>query len=146
MNPSPLAAKSLEEEKLAALVTRRSQLVDLINQEENRLQQTTDREIQQFIRKSLEALKKQQKEIDERLKTCVANETVHTRKIEILDSVVGVGPVMISAFLAELPELGKLNREEIAKLVGVAPVNRDSGTWKGQQFIIGGRSSVRRVL
>jgi len=146
VNPTPLAAKSVEDEKLAALVTRRSQLVDLINQEENRLEQTPDREIQQFIRKSLEALKKQQKEIDERLKQCVANDTVNARKIEILDSVAGVGPVTISAFLAELPELGRLNREEIAKLVGVAPVNRDSGTWKGQRFIIGGRSYVRRVL
>jgi transposase len=146
VKPAPLAAKSAAEEKLAALVTRRSQLLGVINQENNRLQQTSDHEIQDFIRKSLESLKKQLKEIDTRLEKCVANDTVNARKIEILRSVKGVGPVVISTFLAELPELGKLNREEIAKLVGVAPLNRDSGTWQGKRFVIGGRSHVRRVL
>jgi transposase len=146
VQPAPLAAQSSEEEKLGALVTRRNQLLDLINQEENRLDQTMDREIQRFIRKSLEALKKQLEEIDARLKTCVANDTVNARKIEILNSVKGIGPVCVSTFLAELPELGKLNREEIAKLVGVAPLNRDSGTRQGQRFVMGGRSYVRRVL
>ena len=146
VKPAPLAAKSDSEEKLAALVTRRTQLLDVINQESNRLQQTSDREIQDFIRKSLESLKKQLKEVDARLETCVANDTVNKRKIEILSSVKGIGPVAISTFLAELPELGKLNREEIAKLVGVAPLNRDSGAWQGKRFVFGGRSHVRRVL
>ncbi|MFO0816599.1 MAG: IS110 family transposase [Pirellulales bacterium] len=68
------------------------------------------------------------------------------RKVEILNSVQGVGAVTISTILADLPELGKLNREQIAKLVGVAPINRDSGTWKGQRFVMGGRVHVRRVL
>jgi len=146
VKPAPVAAKSEAEEKLGALVTRRKQLLDLINQEQNRLQQTTDREIQEFIRKSLEALKKQQKEIDERLKKCVAEDTVNARKVEILSSVKGVGAVTTSTLLADLPELGQLNREEIAKLVGVAPLNRDSGTSKGQRYVAGGRAHVRRVL
>lgn len=146
VKPAPLAAKSSEEEKLGALVTRRSQLLDLIGQEENRLEQTTDREIQRFIEKSLESLKKQLAEIDARLKTCVANDTVNARKIESLNSAKGIGPVCVSTFVAELPELGKLNRGEIAKLVGVAPFNRDSGTCQGKRFVMGGRSYVRRVL
>ena len=146
MKPEPLAAKTEAEEKLAALVTRRSQLLDLINQETNRLQQTRDREVQDFIRQSLESLKKQQKELDARLEKCVADDTANARKVEILNSVKGIGAVTISTILADLPELGKLNREEIAKLVGVAPINRDSGTWKGQRFVMGGRAHVRRVL
>lgn len=146
VQPAPVAAKSAAEEKLAALVTRRKQLLDLINQESNRWQQTADPEIQDFLRKSLAALKKQQREIDARLEKSVADDTANARKVEILNSVKGVGAVATSTFLAKLPELGKLNREEIAKLVGVAPLNRDSGIWKGQRFVAGGRAYVRRVL
>jgi transposase len=144
--PAPLAARSEADQKHSALLNRRKQLLDLINQESNRLQQTCDQEIQGFIRESLEALKKQQKEIDARLAKCVAEDTANARKVEILSSVQGVGPVAISAFLADLPELGQLNREEIAKLVGVAPINRDSGTRTGQRYVSGGRTYVRRVL
>lgn len=146
VKPAPMAAKSEAEEKLAALVTRRSQLVDLINQEKNRLRQTSDREIQGFIQKSLELLQKQLKEIDALMQKCIEHDTANARKVEIFRSAKGLGVVAISTFLAELPELGKLNREEIAKLVGVAPLNRDSGTWQGKRFIIGGRSYVRRIL
>ena len=146
VQPAPLAAKSSAEEKLAALVTRRSQLLELLNQEKNRLQQTGDTEIQDFIRQSLESLKKQLKEIDTRLAGCIKNDTAQARKVEILGSVKGVGAVTISTILAELPELGKLNREEIARLVGVAPLNHDSGAWQGKRFVSGGRSHVRRVL
>ena len=71
---------------------------------------------------------------------------MNARKIEILDSVKGLGPVSISTFLAELPELGKLNRGQIAKLVGVAPMNCDSGQVSGRRKTFGGRSYVRRVL
>lgn len=146
VKPAPTAVKTEAEQKLGALVTRRSQLLDLINQESNRLQQTADCEVQDFIRQSLESLKKQLKELDSRLGKCVAEDTANARKVEILSSVKGVGAVTISTILADLPELGKLNREQIAKLVGVAPINRDSGTWKGQRFVMGGRVHVRRVL
>ena len=70
----------------------------------------------------------------------------NARKIEILQSVKGVGKVTVSTFIAELPELGELNRGQISKLVGVAPLNQDSGKKKGQRVTSGGRSSVRRVL
>lgn len=146
VKPAPMAAKSEAEEKIAALVTRRAQLLDLINQESNRLLQTGDHEVRDYIRQTLESLKKQLKVLDSRLEKCVAADTVNARKVEILNSVQGVGAVTISTILADLPELGKLNREQIAKLVGVAPINRDSGTWKGQRFVMGGRVHVRRVL
>jgi transposase len=144
--PEAQMAKSDEEKKLKSLVERRRQLLGLIGQENNRLQQTTDQEIRGYIRESLETLRKQVETIDQRLAKCVKNDTVNARKIEILDSVKGLGPVTISTFLAELPELGKLNREQIAKLVGVAPMNRDSGQVSGRRKTFGGRSYVRRVL
>jgi transposase len=73
-------------------------------------------------------------------------DTANERTIEILQSVKGIGPFTISTFIADLPELGKLNRGEVAKLVGVAPINRDSGKKSGKRFIGGGRGHVRRVL
>jgi len=80
------------------------------------------------------------------LSQMLAKDTVKERKIEILKSVKGVGAVTISTLIAELPELGKLNRGEVAKLVGVVPINRDSGTKSGKRFIGGGRGQVRRVF
>jgi transposase len=146
VKPQPQAAKSEEQEKLKSLVGRRRQLLNLINQEKNRLQQTPDQEIQGYIRKSLESLKKQLETIDRRLAKCIRTDTENARKIEILESVKGLGPVTVSTLLAELPELGALNRGQIAKLVGVAPLNKDSGQKSGQRRIFGGRSYVRRVL
>ena len=90
--------------------------------------------------------KKRLKSVDSLLAQMLAKDTVNERKIEILQSVKGVGAVTISTLIAELPELGKLNRGEVAKLVGVAPINRDSGTKSGKRFIGGGRGQVRRVL
>lgn len=146
LKPQAQAAKSADDKKLRGLVERRRQLLDLISQENNRLQQTTDEEIRRYIQQSLETLKKQVKVIDQRLETCVQENTEHTRKIEILESVKGIGPVAISTFLAELPELGQLNRGQIAKLVGVAPMNHDSGQTTRRRRTFGGRSYVRRVL
>lgn len=146
VQPAAQAARSTDEKKLQALVERRRQLLDLINQENNRRQQTTDQEIQEYIQQSLETLKKQLKTIDERLAKCVHADTAKARTVEILESVKGIGPVAGSTLLAQLPELGKLNRGEIAKLVGVAPRNNDSGQTSGQRRTFGGRSYVRRVL
>lgn len=146
VKPEAQVAKSEEDKKLKALVERRRQLLDLINQESNRLKQTTDQEIRGYIEESLGTLKKQVQVVDQRLAKCVEANHENTRKVEILRSVKGLGPVSISTFLAELPELGQLNRGQIAKLVGVAPMNRDSGKKSGRRRTFGGRSYVRRVL
>jgi transposase len=146
VKPAPQLAKSDDERKLNALVERRRQLLDLISREKNRLQQTSDQEVKDFIRNSLESLGKQLKSIDARLSQCVKQDTNNQRKIEIMSSVKGVGLVTISTFLAKLPELGNLNRAEIAKLVGVAPINNDTGQSSGRRRTFGGRSYVRRVL
>ena len=144
--PKPMATKSDHELKHSALVARRSQLLELINQENNRLKQSWDDDAKQSIREVLELLKKQLKSVDSLLAKMLAKDTVNERRIEILRSIKGVGAVTISTLIAELPELGKLNRGEVAKLVGVAPINRDSGAKSGKRFIGGGRGQVRRVL
>lgn len=146
VKPLPTAMKSSEDERRAALVTRRSQLLELITQEKNRIKQAWNAEVKQSIQETLEALKNQVKVIDSKLAQMIALDKANARVIEILRSVVGVGPVMISTVLAYLPELGSLNRAQVAKLVGVAPINRDSGKSTGKRFIGGGRSYVRRVL
>lgn len=146
VKPAAQMAKSAKDQKLKALVERRRQLLELINQENNRLQQTTDLEIREYLQQTLETLRKQVKTIDARLAKCVQENTANTRKVEIMDSVKGLGPVAISTLLAELPELGELNRGQIAKLVGVAPMNKDSGQASGRRRTFGGRSYVRRVL
>jgi len=144
--PAPQEPKTEEAKKLQTLVERRRQLLDLINQENNRLQQTADTEIKESIQKVLETLKTQVKTIDERLAKAVQQDSQHARQVEILESVKGLGPVTICTLLALLPELGVLNRAEIAKLVGVAPMNHDSGESTGRRRTCGGRSYVRRVL
>jgi transposase len=146
VRPEPIATKSDHELKHGALVARRNQLLELINQENNRLKQSWDKDAKQSIQDVLEMLKKQLKEVDSKLAKMLRSDAKNQRAIEILGSVNGVGPVMISTILAELPELGKLNRGQIAKLVGVAPINRDSGKKSGKRFIGGGRGQVRRVL
>ena len=145
--PAPQLPKSDEAKKLVALVERRRQLQGFIGQEKNRLQQLDDVEIKKLIQKSLEWLKKQLNTVDKRLAKAIKQLAAgDQRKIEILASAKGIGPVTIATFLAELPELGELNRNEIAKLVGVAPMNNDSGQKPRKRKTLGGRSYVRRVL
>lgn len=146
VHPAPQAAQSEDQLKLGALVERRRQLVDLINQEQNRLQQTRDHDIRRSIETVLKELKKQLKSMDERIAKAVTADQRNARKVEILQSVKGLGPVTVSTFVAELPELGQLNRQQVAKLVGVAPINNDSGQSMGKRKAAGGRSAVRRTL
>lgn len=138
--------KSDDQEKLGAMARRRKQLLDMINQESNRLQQTADQEIAGLIKENLKTLKKQLKTVDQRLVKMIDKEAEKNETVRVLQSVPGVGPVTISTMLSELPELGKLRRGEIAKLVGVAPLVNQSGRKDGQRRIYGGRGYVRRVL
>lgn len=146
LKPVLTSAQSDDERKHTALVTRRSQLVNLITQEKNRLKQTWDADAKKSVQKVLDLLEKELKSIDQKLVKMLKSDTKNHRKIEILKSAKGVGDVVASVLLAHLPELGKLNREQIAKLVGVAPMNRDSGSSSGKRFIYGGRGKVRTML
>ena len=146
VRPAPQPPKNPNDVRLEALVDRRNQLKNMINQEQNRLEKTTDREMQKLIKNVLKYLKSQRSKVDRLVAKHLQDDEANARKIEILSSVKGVGPVTISTILSKLPELGKLNREQLAKLVGVAPMNNDTGTRSGKRKTIGGRSSVRKAL
>ena len=146
VKPVLVAAQTDDERKHAALVTRRSQLVDLITQEKNRLRQTWDADATKSVQNTLKHLEKELKSVDDKLVKMLKADEKNKRKIEILQSAKGIGDVSTSVLLAHLPELGHLNREQIAKLVGVAPMNRDSGGTSGKRFIMGGRGNVRSIL
>lgn len=145
VGPNPAKAKTIQEKELTALVVRRRQLLKMITMESNRLAQACE-VTQGFIKDSLNSLKKQVKTIDQLIAKLVEESSANAQKVEIMKSVKGLGPVAISTLVAELPELGQLNRGQIAKLVGVAPINHDSGQHQGKRKTIAGRSSVRRVL
>jgi len=135
--------------ELDALVTRRRQLVEMLLAEKNRLGQAIGRPrraTKQSLKKHIAYLERELAMTDTDLQTAVRESPVWRERDDLLQSVPGVGPVVARTLLAELPELGHLDRRAIAKLVGVAPLNRDSGTWRGRRTIHGGRSSVRAVL
>lgn len=146
LKPIPTASQSDDERKHSALVRRRSQLVNLITQEKNRLKQTWDDDARKSVQKMLKHLENELKSIEKQMTKMLSSKSIDQRKVEILQSAKGIGKVATSVLIAHFPELGKLNREQIAKLVGVAPMNRDSGGAVGKRFIMGGRGGVRAVL
>jgi transposase len=139
----PRALASVEHRELAALVARRRQLVAMLVSERQRLGVAHAR-AKPSIEAVIELLLKQLANIDGNLQHTL--EERHADLSALLQSVKGVGPTTTSTLIAELPELGLLTRKQITSLVGLAPMNRDSGTFRGQRHIFGGRASVRRVL
>jgi transposase len=140
----PLA--DAETQELQALVARRNQLIGMRTMESNRLAGVSSRAIRRSIETILRALEKEIGKADGELAKAIEASPVWKAKDELLQSIPGIGPVTSRTLLADLPELGTLTREQVASLVGVAPVNRDSGRWTGKRFIAGGRASVRRLL
>lgn len=139
----PLASTQLQE--LQALVTRRNQLIEMRTMESNRLA-TAVRSVRRSVEAILRVLEKEIGKADGELTQAIEASPAWKAKDELLQSIPGIGPVTSRTLLADLPELGTLSREQVAALVGVAPVNRDSGRWTGKRFIAGGRAAVRRVL
>ncbi|MBK7860676.1 MAG: IS110 family transposase [Archangiaceae bacterium] len=131
--------------ELVELVQRRRQLIDMRTAEKNRLEHATPK-VRQSIAKHIAWLNKRIDDIDEQTKKRIRQTPAWREKEELLTSVTGVGPTTALTLVSMLPELGKLNRKEIASLVGVAPFNRDSGAMKGRRTICGGRGGVRSVL
>jgi transposase len=135
-----------EGEKLKSLRARRQQIVQSLVQEKNRLGTAPDAEVRRSIEQAIEFYKRQLQELDARIAECADSDPALRERLGLLTTVPGVGNVTAAALLAELPELGSLNRGEAAKLVGLAPINRDSGTLRGKRMIGGGRATVRRSL
>ncbi len=145
VRPPVRAVPDEQLEEIGHLVTRHRQLIEMIVAERNRRMSsmgTALRDIDVTVRFLRDRLDR----IDEQMKTLIANHPEWSAKAELLDSVPGVGPVLISSIVAELPELGMLNRKQIAALVGVAPFNNDSGQSRGRRRIWGGRGHLRSLL
>lgn len=102
--------------------------------------------IQKQIQVHLIWLERRLRDLDEELATAIRSSPLWREKDELLQSIPGVGPVVATTLLASLPEFGILSRQQIATLVGVAPLNRDSGTIRGKRTIWGGRAHVRATL
>jgi len=136
---------SEQEEALAVLVTRRRQVVEMLTAEKNRLK-TVKPAGRARLEKHIGWLEEEAAELKREMGDLIRQAPELEDKQDILSSVPGVGPILTATLLAELPELGRLNRQEVAALVGVAPFNRDSGFKKGQRHIAGGRAPVRTVL
>jgi transposase len=145
VRPPARGLPSDAEERLTGLLTRRRQVVDMLTVEKNRLL-TVRPDMRDDIEEHLQWLRAKLATLDEDISQFVQETSVWKEKDAILQSVPGVGRVTSSTLLAMLPELGQLNRQEIAALVGVAPVNKDSGKKKGKRRIYGGRATVRSVL
>ena len=139
--PRPLADE--QQRELTALVVRRRQLVAMLVAERQRLA-VAHPKAKRSILQIMDAIAAQLHDVDGELKIHI--QAHHADLAKLLTSVKGVGPTTASTLLAQLPELGKLNRKQITCLVGLAPMNRDSGTLRGQRHIFGGRADVRRVL
>jgi len=143
----PLKGEAAQE--LDALLARRRQLLDMLQAEKNRLGQVFGRghvRVKKSLKTHIAYLERELRIADTDLGTMIRQSPVWRERDELLRSVPGVGPVLSRTLLADLPELGRLSRREIAKLVGIAPLSRDSGTLRGRRFIHGGRASVRAVL
>ncbi len=141
--PRPLPAEQAQ--VLSAHLARRRQLVEMLTAERNRLG-TAPRPVRQRIQTHIAWLEQELREVEDDLGTTLRASPVWREHDDLLRSVPGVGPVLSTTLLAELPELGALNRKQIAALVGVAPLNRDSGTLRGRRTVWGGRARVRAVL
>jgi transposase len=145
VRPAPRPLPDEAAQLLASLLTRRRQIVDMLTAEKNRLgfaRGPVRRDISQHIR----WLEKRLTDVDGDLQDAVTASPLYHAKAELLRSVPGVGQVTTLTLLATLPELGRLSRHQIAALVGVAPLNRDSGTVRGKRMVWGGRAPVRAVL
>jgi transposase len=143
--PEPRALPDEHTRELEALVTRRRQLVDMRAMEMAR-RDLAPKNVRPSLVKHIEYLSKQIDETDRSLTKLIESNTMWRAKDDLLQSVKGVGPVLASTLLALLPELGSLNRKQVAALVGVAPFNNDSGKKRGKRSIWGGRAPVRSVL
>ena len=146
IKPPLRPVKAQEDTELDALMGRRTQLSDILAAEKNRRGSAATETTRDDIEEHIEWLEERIKELDKKLKQQLQRSALWQQKDKILQSVKGIGFVTSISLLADCPELGQLNRHQIAKLVGVAPLNRDSGKQRGSRHIYGGRAQVRRKL
>lgn len=146
MQPEPGEKPSENQEKLRALRARRRQVSDALVQEKNRLGTQPDRDARRSIEEAIDFYRQQLESLDAQIGQLMQRDPGFQQRLSLLVSVPGVGVVTAAALIADLPELGRLNRRQAARLAGLAPINRDSGTLRGKRMIGGGRATVRQGL
>jgi transposase len=144
--PEVTTARTPVEIKMAALVSRRAQLLELRVAETLRADTCTDPALRQLFAAWLAQVKKQITKVEALIEKLLTEQTTLAHQVQRLDDIMGVGRITAVTVLATLPELGQLNRRQAAALAGLCPYNRDSGQWVGKRCISGGRSEVRRAL
>jgi transposase len=146
VRPEPRPLPTAEAKELEELLSRRRQLVDMLTMEKNRLSIAAMEKMKKRIRKHIDWLEEALRRANDDIDQAVRNSPAWREQEDLLRSFPGIGPVTARTVIGELPELGRLNRKKIAALVGVAPLNRDSGTLQGTRTCWGGRANVRQVL
>ena len=144
--PEPTSARTATELKLAALVTRRGQLLEVRVAEELRAATCADAVLGKLFTTWLAQVKKQIAKVEALIATLLKEQAPLAAQVQRLDDILGVGQLTAVMVLATMPELGTLNRRQAAALAGLCPYNRDSGQWAGKRSIRGGRAEVRRAL
>jgi transposase len=145
VRPEPRPIPDATTQALQGWLARRRQLLEMLTAEEQRLA-VSSRAVRPQIQQHVEWLRRQFREVEAELQRLIRTSAVWRESENLLRSTPGVGPVFATTVLADLPELGRLNRRQISALVGVAPVNWDSGQQRGTRHIWGGRAPVRTVL
>jgi len=145
IQPPPMVLASEQNRSLQEAVTRRRQLVEMLSAEKNR-RSSLRAKMRQNIERHIEWLEAEIRQLDEEIEQLAQAQAEWQSQITLLKSVPGVGPVIATTLIAALPELGRVSDKRISALVGVAPFNRDSGTFRGHRTIWGGRANVRAVL
>jgi transposase len=147
VEPPPRAVADADTQALAGLITRRRQLLEMLGAERRRLEQAPPTgPITRDVRNHIRWLERRVADVDDQIGTAIQQSAVWRVHDDLLRTVPGIGPTTARTLLAELPELGRLDRRAIAALVGVAPFNCDSGQFRGRRRIWGGRASVRASL
>ncbi len=146
VRPEPRPVLDEQTQILAELVARRRQIVEMIGMESNRRRQARSTKVLRGIERTLAALQAALAELDQEIDGQVRGSPAWRAAEDLLTSVPGIGKITARTLIAELPELGRIDRRRVAALVGVAPINRDSGTMRGRRTIAGGRTPVRDTL
>ena len=146
VRPAPRPIADAEARLLGELVARRRQLIEMMTAERNRRRQLASARLVKGLDRHLDLLQLQLSEIEAEIGTAIRGTPAWRDKEDLLKSVPGIGPKIALTLIAELPELGTLDRRKIAALAGVAPFNRDSRTFRGRRMIAGGRPAVRAAL
>ena len=146
VRPDPRPVPDEQARSLGELITRRRQIVEMMTAERNRRGRLTNRRMIKSVDRLLKALQRELSDLEADLDDTIRGTPAWRETDDLLKSVPGVGDVVARTLIADLPELGTLDRKKIAALVGVAPFNRDSGTLRGRRTVWGGRASVRAAL